>query len=32
MPAGVGSNPLGLDRGELGQTHIIRFDRVGSTT
>src|SRR6266849_1833267 len=29
LPAGVGSNPLGLDRGELGQTHIIRFDRVG---
>jgi len=29
LPAGVGSNPLGLDRGEMGQTHIIRFDRVG---
>jgi len=29
LPAGVGSNALGLDRGELGQTHIIRFDRVG---
>ena len=29
LPAGVGSNPLGLDRGELGQTHIIRFERVG---
>ncbi|HET7436411.1 MAG TPA: zinc-dependent metalloprotease [Thermoanaerobaculia bacterium] len=29
LPAGVGSNPIGLDRGELGQTHIIRFERVG---
>src|SRR5438445_494948 len=29
LPAGVGSNPIGLDRGELGQTHIVRFDRIG---
>jgi len=29
LPAGVGSNPLGLDRGELGATHLVRFDRVG---
>ncbi len=29
LPAGVGSNPIGLDRNGLGQTHIVRFDRVG---
>ena len=29
LPAGVGSNPIGLDRGELGTTHIVRFDRIG---
>ncbi|HEV7921425.1 MAG TPA: DUF5117 domain-containing protein, partial [Thermoanaerobaculia bacterium] len=29
LPAGVGSNPLGLDRGELGATHLVRFDRIG---
>jgi len=29
LPAGVGSNPIGLDRGELGATHIVRFDRIG---
>jgi hypothetical protein len=29
LPAGVGSNPIGLDRGLLGQTHIVTFDRVG---
>lgn len=29
LPAGVGSNPIGLDRGELGDTHIIRFELVG---
>src|SRR4051812_12936394 len=29
LPAGVGSNPIGLDRGELGGTHLVRFDRVG---
>jgi hypothetical protein len=29
LPAGVGSNPIGLDRTQLGQTHIVRFDRVG---
>lgn len=29
LPAGVGSNPIGLDRGELGATHLVRFDRVG---
>jgi hypothetical protein len=29
LPAGVGSNPIGLDRGLLGQTQIVTFDRVG---
>ena len=29
LPAGVGSNPIGLDRGLLGRTHIVTFDRIG---
>ena len=29
LASGVGSNPIGLDRSQLGATHIIRFDRVG---
>jgi hypothetical protein len=29
LPAGVGSNPIGLDRGLLGQTQVVTFDRVG---
>jgi hypothetical protein len=29
LPAGVGSNDLGLDRGELGQSYVVRFERVG---
>jgi len=29
LPAGVGSNPIGLDRGELGATHLVRFERTG---
>lgn len=29
LPAGVGANPIGLDRGQLGQTQIVTFDRVG---
>jgi hypothetical protein len=29
LPAGLGSNPVGLDRGQLGGTHIVRFERVG---
>src|SRR5438132_14262318 len=29
LPAGVGSNPIGLDRNGINATHIIRFDRVG---
>ncbi len=30
MPRGVGSNELGLDRGQLGATRIVRFVRSGS--
>src|SRR3984893_5681073 len=29
LPAGVGSNDIGLDRGQLGETHIVRFERSG---
>src|SRR5947207_10156841 len=29
LPAGVGSNPIGLDRNGINATHIVRFDRVG---
>src|SRR5437016_5306301 len=29
LPAGIGSNDIGLDRGQLGSTHIVRFDRSG---
>ena len=29
LSAGVGSNDLGLDRGELGQSHVVRFERIG---
>ena len=29
LPRGVGSNDLGLDRGQLGWTRIIEFRRVG---
>lgn len=29
LPAGLGSNPVGLDRGQLGGTHVVRFHRVG---
>src|SRR5947207_15414104 len=30
LPAGVGSNPIGLDRGELGGAHIGRFERIAN--
>ena len=30
LAAGVGSNPLGLDRGALGETHLVRFERMGA--
>ena len=29
LPAGIGSNDIGLDRGQLGNSEIVRFDRVG---
>jgi hypothetical protein len=29
LSAGVGSNPIGLDRGQLGGTHLVYFERVG---
>ena len=29
LAAGVGSNPIGLDRSQLGATHLVRFERVG---
>ncbi len=29
LPAGVGSNDIGLDRGQLGSTRIVKFHRVG---
>jgi hypothetical protein len=29
LPAGLGSNDIGLDRGQLGKTGIVRFERSG---
>ena len=29
LPAGVGSNPIGLDRGQLGDSAVVVFERVG---
>jgi hypothetical protein len=29
LPTGVGSNPVGLDRGQLGKTSIAYFERIG---
>src|SRR5215216_5804598 len=29
LPAGIGSNDIGLDRGQLGSNSIVRFDRTG---
>lgn len=29
LSQGVGSNDLGLDRGRLGDTHLVEFERVG---
>ena len=28
LPAGIGSNDLGLDRGQLGQSYIVSFERT----
>ncbi len=30
LPTGVGSNPLGLDRGQLGTTKVVKFERSGN--
>ncbi|HQZ81699.1 MAG TPA: zinc-dependent metalloprotease [Pyrinomonadaceae bacterium] len=30
LPTGVGSNPLGLDRGQLGSTRVVLFERAGN--
>jgi len=30
LAAGVGSNDLGLDRGQLGSEHVVKFDRRGN--
>ncbi len=29
MPFGIGSNDIGLDRGQLGETRLVQFERVG---
>ena len=29
LASGLGSNPIGLDRGQLGGTHLLRVERVG---
>lgn len=29
LPHGVGSNDIGLDRGQLGDTRLVRFEQVG---
>jgi hypothetical protein len=29
LPAGLGSNDVGLDRGQLGSERVVRFERVG---
>jgi hypothetical protein len=30
LPAGIGSNDIGLDRGQLGRSHVVRWERTGS--
>ena len=29
LPAGIGSNDIGLDRNQLGNTRIVQFERIG---
>src|SRR6266849_4025825 len=29
LPAGLGSNPVGLDRGQLGSSSLVTFERIG---
>lgn len=30
LPYGIGSNDIGLDRGQLGQTRLVQFERYGN--
>lgn len=30
LPHGIGSNDIGLDRGQLGDTRLVKFERVGN--
>jgi len=30
LPHGIGSNDIGLDRGQLGATRLVRFEKVGN--
>ncbi|MGD9563160.1 MAG: zinc-dependent metalloprotease [Pyrinomonadaceae bacterium] len=30
LPTGVGSNPIGLDRGQLGPSRVVKFERAGN--
>ncbi|NNE99373.1 MAG: DUF5117 domain-containing protein [Pyrinomonadaceae bacterium] len=30
LPTGIGSNPIGLDRGQLGSTKVVYFERAGN--
>lgn len=30
LPSGLGSNDIGLDRGQLGNTHLVEFERAGN--
>jgi hypothetical protein len=30
MPQGIGSNDIGLDRGQLGDTRLVKFERFGN--
>lgn len=30
LPTGVGSNPIGLDRAQLGPTRVVQFERAGN--
>lgn len=30
LPQGIGSNDIGLDRGQLGQTRLVKFERFGN--
>lgn len=30
MPQGIGSNDIGLDRGQLGNTRLVKFERYGN--